>query len=94
MCLLFECLPIINPINESRIDHRETILGILKSNFWFLGFDFEHLRGDFGHLGVAFESMGVGSWPLGFDFLASRCRLFLSLWVDFGFLGVDFESLG
>ena len=29
--------------------------------------------------------MGVGSWPLGVDFSASRCRLFLSLGVDFGF---------
>ena len=65
---LFECLSKINPINESRIGHRDSILGILKSNFSFLGFDFEHLRGDFGHLGVAFESMGVGSWPLGGDF--------------------------
>ena len=68
LCLLFECLSKINPINESRIGHRESILGLLKSNFWFLGFDFEHLRGDFGHLGVAFESMGVGSWPLGVRF--------------------------
>ena len=68
--------------------------GPLKVEFWFLGFDFEQLRGDFGHRGVAFESMGVGFWPLGVDFSASRCRLFLSLGVDFGFLGVDFESLG
>ena len=94
LCLLFECLSKINPINESRIGHRESILGILKSNFRFLGFNFEHLRGDFGHLGVAFEFMGVGSWPLGVDFSDTRCRLFLSLGVDFGFMGVDFESLG
>ena len=38
--------------------------------------------------------MGVGSWPLGVNFSASRYHLFLSLGVDFGFLGVDFESLG
>ena len=75
----------INPINESRINHQESILGILKSNFRFLGIDFEYLRGDFGHLGVAFESMGVGSWPLVVNFSSSRCRLFLSLGVDFGF---------
>ena len=68
LCLLFECLSKINPINESRIGHRESILGLLKSNFWFLGFDFEHLRGDFGHLGVASESVGVGSWFLGVRF--------------------------
>ena len=60
-------------------------MGILKSNFRFLGFNFEHLRGDFGHLGIAFESMGVGSWPLVVNFSSSRCRLFLSLGVDYGF---------
>ena len=26
-----------------------------------MGFDFEHLRGNFGHLGVAFGSLGVDS---------------------------------
>ena len=52
------------------------------------------MRGDFGHFGVAFEFMGVSSWPLEVDFSASRCRLFLSLGVIFGFLVVDFESLG
>ena len=91
---MFECLSKINPINESRIGHRDSILGILKSNFRFLGFDFEHLRDDFGHLEVAFESIGVGSWPLGVDFSASRYRFFLSLGVDFGFLRFDLESLG
>ena len=91
---LFECLSKINHINEARICHQDSILGILKSKFKFLGFNFEHLRDDFGHLEVAFESIGVGSWPLGVDFSASRYRLFLSLGVDFGFLRVDFESLG
>ena len=38
--------------------------GPLEDEFWLIGFDFEHLRCNFGHLEVAFESMGVGSWPL------------------------------
>ena len=29
--------------------------------FWSIGFDFEHLRGNFGHQGVAFGSVGVNS---------------------------------
>ena len=91
---MFECSFKIYPNNESRIGQRESILGILKSNFRFLGFHFGHSRDDFGHLEVAFESMGVGSWPLEVNFSASRCRLFLSLGADFGFLGVGFESLG
>ena len=33
MCLLSEYLSKINPINESNISHRESILGFLKSNF-------------------------------------------------------------
>ena len=33
LCLLFECLSKINPINELRIGHRECFLGLLKSNF-------------------------------------------------------------
>ena len=60
LCLLFKCSSKINPINQSRIGHWESILGILKSNFKFLGFDFDHLRDDFGHLKLAFASMGVG----------------------------------
>ena len=46
---------------------------IVKSNVFFLeeidyevefgsmGFDFEHLQGNFGHVGVAFRSLGVDS---------------------------------
>ena len=29
--------------------------------FGSMGFDFEHLQGNFGHLGVAFGSLGVDS---------------------------------
>ena len=35
LCLLFECLSKINPNNESRLGHWESILGLLKSNFGF-----------------------------------------------------------
>ena len=53
------------------------------------------MHGDFGHLEVAFESLGVSSWPLGVDFSAFRCRFFfVSLGFDFGFLGFDYDALG
>jgi len=35
LCLLFECLSKINPINESRIGHWASFLGLLKSKFGF-----------------------------------------------------------
>ena len=63
-----------------------------KSNSWNFWSNFAHNGGVFQ--GWKKKQIGVGSWPLGVEFSASRCHLFLSLGVDFGFLGVDFESLG
>ena len=56
-----------------------------------MGFDFEHLRGNFGHQGVASGSPGVDSQPLEVDFLA-HVRRFLPLEIDFGSLRVDFRT--
>ena len=53
--------------------------GPLEVEFWFLGFDFEHLQSFFGPLEVEF-------WFLGLDF-EHLCG-------NFGHLEVAFESMG
>ena len=108
LCLLSEYLSKINPINESNISHRESILGFLKSNFGFWDSILSICKAILGisELLLSLWESVLGLWesifrPLGvvyfclWGLVLGFWESILSLWGGFwDSLCSDFEDLG